>query len=101
MLAGLSSKTNKSKQSFDIRFNFFGFNRRRVAFDRFTFSIDQKFGEVPLDLTGPENSSLSCREELKQRMRIRAVHVDFGEEREFNPKIHFAKRLNLGFSARL
>ena len=73
--------------------------------DNLSFRVDDKLCEVPRDNLSlalgivPERAAQA--KELVNRMRLRSVHIDFGEHRELGTVSSLRKLLDLCFCSRL
>src|SRR6185437_3080721 len=56
--------------------------RRRVTPHHVALAVDQEFGEIPLDRFRAQHARCSVLHELVQRVRVRAIDVNLGEQRK-------------------
>src|SRR5271163_1650029 len=104
----------------EIRLNVGGGHGRLVALDDMSPPIDEELREIPLDLVGavgfgadfrngpvevpvlgPEVAGRLFAQVPVERIGIRSVHVDLGEDGEGDVVVHLAEGLDLGVAARL
>lgn len=69
-----------------------------ISLNNISFSVDEKLGEIPLDIIS-EDSSFFSLEELIEWMRIITINVNFRKKRKCYSKIHFTNRFHsfIGF----
>ena len=79
------------QQRFNPAPQLFGARGRCMAADDPPLAIHQKFGEVPVDPSQPQQSPPRALQQPENRMRTRAIHFDLREHRELHPVIPFAE----------
>jgi hypothetical protein len=62
-------------------------------------AVDEKFGEVPLDISRAENASFGIFQEAVKGVGLGSVDLDFGEERKADAEILLAKGADFGLRA--
>src|SRR5579875_144374 len=76
------SRDSASEHRGEVPADLFGRVRRTIAAHHPALAVDQEFGEVPLDRFRTQHAGCGVFQELVERMRVRAVHVDLREQRK-------------------
>src|SRR5215218_4877699 len=80
------------EEGLDVALDVLGSGRRAVALDDVALGVDQELGEVPLDLGAAEQPGLLGLEPPVERVRVVAVDLDLGEQRERHAVVALAER---------